>query len=289
MMPSSETRIVTCCIAAFVLFFAGCESSPRDGDYLARVGDEYLYRGDLEEVMSTLPSIEDSASAVAQFVDQWVANELLAQEARSIGLDDDEHVQKLIADSEKSVLVSSLMNRIYAEQGETVSSAEVRTYYEMNKGRLKTVEPYVLVRYLANENRDEVTTARRLLQRAMRTSGTDSLWISIVGEHAEDAEASLSLGSRHQPESRLFNTYPEIVDVLPRLGSGQISSVVASGGKFHLIQVVERVPAGSEPYFEWVDGELTRQMTLQKRKEALARKIQELRTNALARNGLEIN
>ncbi|NND72765.1 MAG: peptidyl-prolyl cis-trans isomerase [Rhodothermales bacterium] len=275
-------------LLGLLLVLSGCREATNGNEYVARVGDEYLYQSDIDAIISTLPSIEDSASAVSQFVDQWVTNSLLAQEARAIGLDDDRHVRRLIADSEKSVLVSSLMNQIYAEQGETVPLAEVRTYYELNKSRLKIVEPYVRVRYLSNTDRNEVREARRLLQRAMSGSGVDSLWTTIVSAHAENPARALTIGQQHHPESRLFTSIPDLVEVLPRLDNGQISAVVSAEGKFHLLQVVDRVPAGSEPYFEWVNGELTRQLTLQNRKEALARKIQELRTKALARNSLEI-
>lgn len=277
-----------CLLALLIIVVSGCTSEAPQGDYLARVGNSYLYPDDLELAMSVLPAMGDSSAAIDQIVDQWVTRTLLEQEARQLGLADDDHVKKLLRDSEKSVLVSSLMNRIYSEQGETVPVSDVITYYEQNKSRLKTVEPYVRVRYLWSADEAEAQQARRLLQRAMRGAMTDSLWQQIVDEHASDAPASRLLAGQHYPESRLFNNFPELQELLPRLNESQISSVQESGGRFHLLQVIDRVPTGSEPEFDWVSAELTRQLSLQRRKEALARKVQELRTNALSRNDLEI-
>jgi hypothetical protein len=275
-------------VVVMLLLVSACSNQSTDVDFIARVGNEYLTRDDVELAMGTLPSIEDSASAVAQFVDQWVTNALLAQEARDIGLDKEQQVRRLIVDSEKSVLISSLLSRIYSEESEVASASDVRDYFELNKDRLKTVEPYVKVRYLANADREAVRSARRLLQRAMQGSMTDSLWTTIVEQHSDDTALATAIASAHHPESRLLSNVPEVFATISRLGPGQISAVIASDEKFHLVQVVDRVAEGSEPYFEWVNGELTRQLTLQKRKEAVARRIQELRTNALAKNMLDV-
>ena len=269
-------------------FIGGCSREQPRGEYLARVDDSYLYPEDIEMALSTLPSLQDSTAAIDQIVDQWVTSTLLANEARELGLADDPHVKNLLRDSEKSVLVSSLMNRIYSEQGETVPVSEVIAYYELNKSRMKTVEPYVRIRYLSSDDREVAQDARRLLQRAMRGSMSDSLWQQIVDEHASDPAGSKMLGSQYYPESRLFTNYPELQSLLPRLNVSQISSIEESGGRYHLLQVIDRITAGSEPEFDWVSSELTRQLSLQRHKEALARKIQELRTNAQARNILEI-
>lgn len=285
--PFAHTPL-TAVLALLVVAVASCTSEAPRGEYLARVGDSYLYPEDLELAMSVIPAMEDSSAAIDQIVDQWVTNTLLEQEARDLGLADDAHVQKLLRDSEKSVLVSSLMNRIYSEQGETVPVSEVIAYYEVNKARLKTVEPYVRVRYLWSAESSDVQEARRQLQRAMRGTMSDSLWLEIVNTYASDPAASRLLSGQHYPESRLFSNFPELQDLLPRLNESQISAVQESGGRYHLLQVVDRVPTGSEPEFDWVSAELTRQLSLQRRKEALARKVQELRTNALSRNALEI-
>ena len=86
-----------CLLALLIIVVSGCTSEAPQGDYLARVGNSYLYPDDLELAMSVLPAMGDSSAAIDQIVDQWVTRTLLEQEARQLGLADDDHVKKTLA------------------------------------------------------------------------------------------------------------------------------------------------------------------------------------------------
>lgn len=275
-------------VVAVVTYSLGCGTPVVQDDYVARVGNSYLLSEDLEEALSALPPGRDSTEAKRQFVEQWVVNTLLEQEARQSGLLQDDGVRRLLAENERSVLVSAYVERIYEENPVNPTASDIEQFFELNKERLRLREPFLRVRYLYNTDRDSTFEARQLLQRAMRGSGVDSLWIEIVGTYSHDVEGSLGLSSNYFAESRLFSAYPRVKETLRRLGNRQVSPVIEDGGRFHLVQVVDRVSAGTIPEIRWINDEISRQLVLERRKQTVARTVQNLRTMAVARNALDI-
>ena len=76
--------------------------------------------------------------------------------------------------------------------------------------------------------------------------------------------------------------------MVTQLDLNQISPVIDDGGLFHFVQVAERRDAGAIPELSWIEEELKQRLTIESRKQMLARQVQRLRTEALAREDLEI-
>jgi hypothetical protein len=271
-----------------IFFGAGCTRSAEQPDFVARVGQQYLLAEDVSAAMESLPAGQDSAEARRQLVEQWVTQTLLEQEARRRGLEAEEDVKRQLYESERSVLVSTLVSRLYEEEPIRPSTDDVRRYFELHRDRLRLREPYVRVRYLNAAVRDSVNLARRLLQRAARTSSADSLWRGIVNRFATDVDASMALADRHFPESRLFPQFPEVREMVGRLRDAEISQVIASGDFFHVVQVINRRQPGDLPEIEWIETEIEREIVLEQRKQIFARRVQDLRNQALARKQLDV-
>jgi len=286
--PAQRRPFVLSFVLIAIWFGYGCTRSPDMPDYVARVGEQYLLSEDVAASIESLPAGQDSAEARQQLVEQWITQTVLEQEARRRGLESEEDVRRQLYESERSVLVSTLISRLYDEEPVVPSAEDVRRYFELHKDRLRLREPYVRIRYLNAANRDSVNLARRLLQRAARTSNTDSLWMGIVQRFASDVDGSLALAERHSPESRLFPQFPEVRELVGRLRDAEISQVVQSRDVYHILQVVDRRQPGDLPEIEWIEAEVKREIVLEQRKQIFARRVQELRNRALARNQLEV-
>lgn len=275
-------------LMAFAAFaIAGCNQSRPEEPYVARVGTDYLYESDLEAAFKDLPAA-DSSSARSQFVDRWISSALLAREARRRGIDTDVEVQRLLRDNERSILASSLVEQVFDETLGAAQESAIKSYYEENRDRLRIREPYVRIRYLATGDRTRAEEARRLLQRALRGGGVDSLWAQIVSDNADDPAGSLYLTSTYFPQSRLFASSPKVKDRLLQLGDGQLASIIEDSDQYHVIQLVDRVPSGTVPELEWIRDDLARQREQQTQKETYARLVQRLRAEANAQNQVEI-
>ncbi|NNE70233.1 MAG: peptidyl-prolyl cis-trans isomerase, partial [Rhodothermales bacterium] len=69
---------------------------------------------------------------------------------------------------------------------------------------------------------------------------------------------------------------------------GRTTPVIEDRGLYHIVQVVERVPAGTLPKRQWIEASLRQQLQVESRKLLYARLVQRLRNEALAREQLQI-
>ena len=280
--------LVAATLSVVVALVVACEKPEPPPDFVARVGSDLLLRTDVEEALSSVPPGRDSTEAVRQIVEQWLVNTLLEREARESGLLGDPQVQRLLRENERSVLISALIERIYEDNPVEPTREDINRFFELNRERLRLREPFVRVRYLVNASRDSVQTARGLLQQAMRGSDVDSLWTEIAHEYSADFEASMTLSSNYFAQSRLFSLQPALQDALLRLDDRELSPVLEAEDRYHVVQVIERIPEGTVPHVRWVEEEISRQLVLERRKQTVARTVQNLRNMATARNILEV-
>lgn len=275
-------------VAAGALALAGCAQEQAPQTYVARVGTQYLTESDIDSALSSLALGRDSVEARQQFIEQWVTRALLFDEARRRGLHTEPAVQQQLEASERSVLTSALIDRIYEEAAPAAGPAEARAFFEENKEQLRLSEPLVRVRYLATERQDAAERAREALQRAALDEAAEARWPEIVQQFAADTAYAQALAGSYVPERRLFGRLPEARDWLERLALGEIAPVFEADSAFHLLQLVDRAPAGSEPRLAWVEDQVRRRLTMEVRKQTVARQVQRLRNEAAARGELDV-
>lgn len=281
--------------AGLALAMASCSPAPPAADVVAQVGNNVLTEADLARALSAVPPGTDSLTARDQYVEQWVTNHLLAQEARRRGLRDQENVQRQLAENERTVLASALLTTLYDEYEAGFSRADIETYYERNRNRLRLREPYVRVRFVETASQEQAEAARSAMQDLMRTGETrearDSIFVTVAQQYSVDASASTSLANSYVPQSRLTRQAGESPwTAVSQLGPGETSPVLtAHDGTFLVLQLVERLPAGTEPELEWVIDDIRRQLAIQSRKQMVAREVQRLRTEAEARGELRLH
>lgn len=284
---SFQLLLVALCLGICLL--AGCQQQATPDAFVARVGEAYLTDEEISAALDHLASQLDTTEARRQFIDQWVTNELLYQEALRRNMRDQPGVQRRLAESERAVLIDALVSQLFLEEEASGTPAEIRAYYERNKEQLRLREPFVRVRYLYSAVPDSAQRARQLLQEATSRAVADSVWLLLVDRFAEDAELSHTLGSNYFPESRLFMEQPRLHERMQQLQPGQIAPLIEINGQTHLLQLAARVPAGSLPELAWVEDQVRRQLTIDRRKQMYERQVQRLRTEAASRDAIEIS
>lgn len=273
---------------AMLLAVVGCREHATSSSYVARVGDQHLTQDALQETLETLPALQDSTEAQQQIIDRWITNALLYEEAERRGLADDPEVKERLEESRRSVLISALIDRIYDEADLQPSESELRAYFDQHREELRLREPYVQVRYLSTPDAAVAREVGRALQNAGSGASTDSAWTALAREHAEDPDRALRFSSNYYPESRLFEDAQQLRAMLGELETGEVAPVFQADGRYHLLQLVERVPAGATPALDWVRDEVQRRFAMQRRKQMYARQVQRLRNEALSRGALDV-
>lgn len=275
-------------VALCLLLWIGCSSPNPPDAYVARVGDTYLMEQDVEAALASVPPGRDSSSIRRQYVEQWVTNTLLLQEAQRRDVGQNPQVQQRLQANERTVLIDALIDELNREEIPAPTAAELAAYYERHKDQLRLREPFVRVRYLASTSADSAAEVRQLLQRATASGQVDSLWPGLVQRFAIDVEGSLLLSSTYYPESQLFNGKPALPASLNRLGPGQIAPVLEADSIFHVLQLADRIATGSIPELSWIEEDVRRRLLIDGRKQMYARHVQRLRNEAQAKNAIEI-
>ena len=262
----------------------GCGPKADYGDFVARVGSQTLTREELARSLDNRPYSLDSSEAASQIIEQWVTNELLFQEALDRGLRSDAEVLRLLAENERSVLISALVNRMYDEDSGELSEGALQTYYEQHRPQLTLREPFARLRYLSVVDAD---TAAMMVD-SLRTGLDDEQFEHLARRYSVDPDASVELASGYYPVSQLFGQDRGLHDAVTRLSEGQILPPFELDGRFHIAQMVDRVDAGTLPDLEMIAGDIAARVGIESRKQLFARQVQRLRTQALAREDLEI-
>jgi hypothetical protein len=229
----------------------------------------------------------DSAHAAEQVVNRWVTDELLSQEARRLKLQDDPEVRRQLAENERSVLISSLIDRLY-EQVETASEEEILAYFQRNVSNLSLREPFLRVWYFTTSDSLQAVGARQFADSASVTTDADSLWMDFLSRRGDEQASQVVVSSNYYPVSRLFRNLPFLQDAVASLQKSESTTVESADSLFHVILLADRVEAGATPRVEWITEVIRNRLLIEKRKQMYIDQVQRLRNRALAEGRLEV-
>ena len=270
-----------------LLLLPACKGNPTDEEYLARVGDRTLTAQDIKPSLDATAYLQDSSEALQQIVEGWVKDELIAQEAIRRGIRNDTDVQKLLEETERQVLVSAFINKLIQDNLPLPSDEEVEAYYAQNLEQLALRDDYLRIRYISTGSMENANQVRQTLRDATVEGTVEVIWPDLVEEYAKDQDASLILAKQFHPKSVLF-TSAQLNAIVNNLAVNQISAVYQEGDVYHVIQMADTRPAGTIPELDLIREEIKERLTIDTRKQLIARQVQRLRTEALAQEDLEI-
>lgn len=266
---------------------SGCSGPPAECDFVARVGEACLSEDDLIAALSSVPPGLDSTHAAGQVIDRWITDELLSQEALRRNLEQDPEVKRRLEENERSILISTLVDRLFDEV-EPANEREIESYFERNIENLRLREPFLRIRYLSTFDSMAAIVAVSILDSISVSTNPDSAWLSTVADLGDDPETATILSTSYFPASRLFRNIPYLRDAIAPLAPGQSGIVLTDDGLFHVIQLVDRVDAGTTPDVDWIVQDIQNRLLIEKRKQMYTDQVQRLRNRALAEGLLEV-
>ncbi|WP_420454913.1 peptidyl-prolyl cis-trans isomerase [Rubrivirga sp.] len=282
---------MTARVLLLALAVSACGDAPADvsdGAAVARVGDAELTEADLADALGDAPAGLDSATVREQLVEQWVQRELLIQEARRQGLDDDPAVARRLQEAERSTLEQAALETFFEQAPAEPSDADLEAYYDRHRDALALREPYVRLRHLRLADASKAAEARASLARAVASPYPDSLFVLVAAEYADDPAGATAFAGEYVSEERIRSLDETLGERVARLSAGAEVAVVPVSRTVHLVQVVDRVPAGTVPPFRLVRDELAERLGVQMRRDAQARLLQRLRSEAQAAGRLAV-
>lgn len=134
----------------FVILISSCRNSSPDSKEkpLARVGDSYLYALDLKDIYSN-NSKEDSAETAKKYINNWIHETLLLQQAEQNLTDDKKKFDKMVDDYRKSLITYEYESALVKQKLDTiVNDDEIEKYYEENKSNFELKDNIIKVIYV---------------------------------------------------------------------------------------------------------------------------------------------
>jgi peptidyl-prolyl cis-trans isomerase C len=254
-------------------FFACGNAAKKEQDVVLAVveGDritESMFRKEAENLPPYIRPIVETPSGRMQFLDSLITRDLLMREALRRGIERRVAVRGRLEQARRSILLEALLREV-AENAPALSEEELRKHYEENKANLETGER-VRVRHILFK---EEGKAEEFAQRAKNGEPFEQLMRSAESVGATTADLGLiERGSFDKDFENAAFGAPE----------NSIAGPVKTLYGYHVIQVLDKRPAGLPP-FEEVKGKIAAELREGAQREAFENLVNGLKKQAKIR------
>lgn len=256
------------------------------GEAIARVGESYLYKSDLEPFLSDNMSPEDSAVVVNNYINRWASQELFIQGAKiNLPPEKQDAFEELVEEYRRDLYIEAYKEAIVKKNIDTtVTAADEKAFYEANKENFKLNEELLKLRYINigkdNSNIKNITEHFKRFNTEDKTA-LDSLAIQFKNYSLND--------SIWVKETQVFNKIPVITSENKEkyLKKSQFSQIEDSL-EVYLVQIEDKVGRNDIAPLAYVRPTV-RQIILNKRKLEYIRKLEkDITKDAIKQKQFEI-
>jgi len=117
---------------------------------IARVGDEYLYKSDIKDLIPQGTSKEDSIQIIRSYMERWATQKLLT-EVSEINLSSSQKAEfdKLVSQYKIDLYTKAYLEQIIKTSIDTIiTTEEINNYYQENKSNFRTNSVLTKLRYI---------------------------------------------------------------------------------------------------------------------------------------------
>jgi peptidyl-prolyl cis-trans isomerase C len=259
----------TAVLVPCIMLSAGCSREGPSPPYVARVGSVELREDDLAGSADSLAHARGKSMA---YVNEWVVNELLYQEAQRRGMADSDELRKQLEATRKRLAVEALLEKEVYGAGE-VSDEEVSALFKKNAGLFTLREDVARVSYALFSERDAANQFRAVILRG-------SSWEEAVAGSQRDSLRGRAL--RAVARSQYFTQatlFPDELWKLARtLPKEEVSYVVKASAGYYVLTVHSLRHVGETPEFEYVRNEVRDRLLIERRRARYEQLVSDLRT-----------
>jgi hypothetical protein len=133
-----------------LILFSACSGDGDKGKLLASVGEKELYQADLNFLFAhNRYTFDDSVALVNDYIQQWIEEQILVQEAEKTEKIDREIIDVRVENFKNDLLIHELENSLLNERLDTqISDDEIQKYYLENQKEFQLNDYLVKVLYL---------------------------------------------------------------------------------------------------------------------------------------------
>ncbi len=283
-MLKSHYKIHLWLLLLAILTVAACNQQTQTGNskVIAQVGSKVLT---LDAAKSDIPLEvfkKDSLKSLIKYRDNWIRQQLLIQEAKRNGFDNDAAFEKKM-NTMRDQILAQMMRTYVLNRTDTsaITDQEAQNYYEAHKDQFILNERYVKFRHLIAASLDDAQKARQDLLHGVK-------WKTVVQEYCTHPDDQLRSSERYWPISLAARDYSIMNRYLHIIGNMEISPIRYIDGRYHFVQLIDQRPKGSHPDVKWVLARIKEWLKLEKRRKSLSTFEQNLYLRAESNNEIKL-
>lgn len=163
-----------------MLSFSSCDhfKKERESKMIARVNEHYLYKEDLDKVISDQLSASDSAMRAKKYIDNWAIKKIMLDRSR-LNLPDSKQrrFDSLANDYQEELYREAYKNALINKQLDAdMSDSLLRNYYKDHKRAFKINEYLLKLRYIELVN--SMSNKEMVLERFWRYNKEDQAFLN---------------------------------------------------------------------------------------------------------------
>ncbi|MBA7569879.1 hypothetical protein ES695_22035 [Candidatus Atribacteria bacterium 1244-E10-H5-B2] len=239
---------------------------------LASFSEQTITLGEFNQLWKEVPEDYKLQLDKSMVLDQMISEKLLIQEAKNMGLEEDNDVLEQIKKMAEQILVQVLIEREILDKIK-VNDEEVLEYYELNKDSFTEKEQVYLYNILI-ETEEEAQDVLEQLK-----AGGDFSEIAIEKSTGPSAVQGGDLGYLTRG-----TIIPEIEEVVFTLELEELSEIIKTDFGFHILKITEKKPETVKT-LEEVKEDIIQTLLPDKQKEAFENLLEELKS----KSEIEIN
>lgn len=260
-------RLRTVALGGLGLISFTCGPERHSTPVVARVGDAALTVAQVQNRVAPGLGPAETAAQRREFVDKWIEEQLVYQEALAQGLDENARVQQLLDEARRDVLVASFLNREFEAQVE-ISEFEITDYFATHAQEFTRTEDEIRAQHILLNSQRHANKLRQQL---------------VQGDSFEDAalEHSLDHSSKGVGGDLGYfgaEDYPKLWQACQNLTISRVSKPVESNRGLHLVRVLDRQEAGTVKDLEQVRREIVEMLVHQHYRQQLDDLVQRLKS-----------
>ena len=264
----STPWFLTAAVAGMVfLSIGGCFEPADTSLVLARVGKRVLTLDALNRQIPAEYRLSISREQLINQVKEWIDAEVLYQEALQSGIDRDPVVHERLERMKRDLLCAEMIKRGTAQQqAPVVDAAAVEAYYQNN--RASFIRSGAVARYSA--------VVVDSLKRAWLIR--EKISPLTFDEFARTWSVAAVIPVDSTRYVRLNTLDSTLAAAISQTKKGGISAPVAVRGKFYIVYMIDKLPAGTEATLPEVTDEIVDQLSRNTSSSSLESYIASLRS-----------
>jgi len=267
--------------ALFVCVLALCAGCSREGSsrtFVARVGSVELTEDELAGPADSLARARGKSMA---YINEWVVNELLYQEAQRRGMADTDLLRKQLEATRKRLAVEALLEKeVYGGGTDNVTDEDIAAAFKKNISSFTLREDVARVTYALFSERDEANQFRASI---LRGSSWDETIAACQRDSVHGRELRAVARNQYFTQATLFpDELWKLARTLPR---EEVSYVVKTASGYYVLTVHGIKHVGETPEFDYVKNEVRERLLIERRRTRYEQLVSDLRT----RHKVEVN